>query len=111
VDVAQILPGLILARTGGIVLLWIARPAAQVELPPLTSRRAVAEIVVGLVAAAFAPLFLVTTLAAVRVVMALSYRAWGGIRSSSLAWTRAVAASAVFLIASLPEWSPSLFAR
>lgn len=110
-DVGQILAGLILARAGGIVLLWISRPAAQVELPPLTSRRAVVEVAVGAVAAVFVPIFLVTTLATVRVVMALSYRAWGGIRPSSLAWVRGVAAAAVLFIGYLPKWSPSLFAR
>lgn len=110
-DVGAILPGLVLARMAGVVLLWIARPAAEVELPPITSGRAVAWMVLGLVAAAFAPLLLVTTLLAVRVVLTLSYRAWGGIRRASLAWVQAGAAAAALAIVVLQGSSLSLFAR
>jgi hypothetical protein len=97
---------LLLARAAGVALLWIARPAVQANLPPLSSRRALIEIAVGLLAAAWtgwhAPLLLAVTLAAVRVAMSLSYRAWGGIRSASLTWVRVAVAVAVLAIALLP---------
>jgi hypothetical protein len=109
VDVGQyrfIIAALLLARASGVLLLWIARPAAQADLPPLSSRRAVIEIAVGLIAAAWtggiAPLLLAATLAAVRVVLGLSYRAWGGIRAASLTWVRVAVAAAVLFIAHLP---------
>ena len=105
----------LLARSAGVALLWIARPAAHANLPPLSSRRAAVEIAVGLLAAAFMGwnifLLLAVTLAAIRIVLALSYRAWGGIRAASILWVRIVVAVAVLLIESLPGSSPSLFAH
>jgi hypothetical protein len=50
-------------------------------------------------------------LATVRVVMGLSYRAWGGIHAASLHWARGVVALAVLLISRLPESSPYFGAR
>jgi hypothetical protein len=118
VDVASYrfyVAALILARTAGVVLLWIARPAAEAHLPPLSTVRAGLEIAVGLAVAAWtgwhAPLLLAVTLASIRVVLGFSYRAWGGIRTASLVWVRAVVALAVFVIAVLQGSSPSPFAR
>ena len=110
-DVTLLLVGLILARTAGVTLLWISRPAAQVDLPSLTSRRAVVEISAGLLVSAYAPVFLFTTLASVRVVMLLSYRAWGGIRNASLTWVYALTGAIALSIASLPAASRLLFSR
>jgi hypothetical protein len=118
VDVAPyrfLVAALMLARAAGVALLWIGRPAAQADLPPLSSRRAVLEVALGLAAAAWtgwhAPLLLAVTLATVRVVLGFSYRVWGGIRRASLVWVRAVVAIAVLLIALLQGSSPLPFAR
>ena len=100
---------LLLARASGVALLWIARPAAEAKLPPLSSRRAAIEIAVGLMAAAWtgwhAPLLVAATLVGVRLVLGFSYRAWGGIHAQSLIWVRVAVAAAVLLIARLPASS------
>jgi hypothetical protein len=109
VDVAAyrfLIAALLLARASGVALRWISRPAAGADLPPLSSRRAVIEISLGIASALWtgwhAPLFLAAAMAAMRVVMGFSYRSWGGIRTVSLTWVRVAVAVAVLLIALLP---------
>jgi hypothetical protein len=105
----------ILSRASGTALLWIARPAANAILPPVTTTLAIVELVIGFVAALWtgwhAPLLLVLAAATVRIVMAVSYRVWGGIRIVSLLTVRIVVAVAGIVIARLPESSLYFGAR
>ena len=48
-----VIASLAVARMGGTVLLWIARPAAEARLPELTSAQALMEIALASVAAGF----------------------------------------------------------
>lgn len=113
-DVGWLAATLLLARAAGVVLLWIARPAAEANLPPLSSARAIVEAAIGLAAALWlgrqAPIALALTLAVVRVVLGYSYRTWGGIRVSSLWWARGLVAAAV-LIACRPGGFPWFASR
>jgi hypothetical protein len=102
-----VVASLAVARMGGTVLLWIARPGAAAKLPRLTSTQALVEIAVASLAAgltgAHSLLLLAALILIVRGAMRKSYDAWGGIRNSSLVWTRWLLAIATLLIAHLPE--------
>ncbi len=106
-DVSSWIVAFILSRAAGTALLWIARPAANAILPPVTSTLALVELIIGFIAALWtgwhAPLLLVMAAVTVRIVMAISYRVWGGIRIMSLLTVRIVVAVAGIVIARLPE--------
>jgi hypothetical protein len=98
--VAQTLP-----RAASAALAWISRPAANAELPNVTSAGAICAMVIGFVPAIFAGqglLMIVAAMLVVRVVQAFSYRNNEGITRSSLGWTRQIVEIAVFVI-SPPE--------
>ncbi len=99
--VAQTLP-----RAASAGLAWIARPAANAELPRVTSAGAIVAILIGLVPALLAGrhsvLLIVAALLVVRIVLAFSYRYQEGITNSSLGWTRQLLEIAVLII-SPPE--------
>ncbi len=102
---------LVLARLGGTVLTWIARPAAEEPSPQLTTTQALLELVLGALVisttGAHALLLGAALILMVRSAMRYSYQTWGGIQKLSLAWVRWVLAIAVPLIARLPESSLS----
>ncbi|MFM2125437.1 MAG: hypothetical protein RL328_1888 [Acidobacteriota bacterium] len=110
-----VIASLAVARMGGTVLLWIARPAAEARLPKLTSAQALVEIAIASTAAGLTGFHSLILLAALIVIvrggMRYSYQAWGGIRRESLVWTRWALAVATLVIAHLPEPSRSLGGR
>lgn len=101
---------LVLARLGGMVLTWIARPAAEEPSPQLTSTQVWIELVLGglviSTTGAHSLVLAAVLIFVVRSAMRASYQNWGGIRQRSVVWVRWVLAIAVPLIARLPE--PSL---
>jgi hypothetical protein len=115
VDVKLWFVAFVLSRVAGTVLLWIARPAANADLPTMNSRLAAVELVVGIAAALWtgwhAPLLLVTTAVIVRVGMVLSYSKWGGIHRVSYHAVRLLVLLAALFIASLPESSLYFYGR
>jgi hypothetical protein len=98
---------LAVARAAGTALLWIARPAANANLPAMTSRQAVLELAVGIAAALWiennALLLIAVTALIVRAVLGFSYSSWGGIHRASLLWVRLLSAVTAVAIAVLPE--------
>ena len=114
-DVKLWIVAFILSRVAGTLLLWIARPAANADLPPMNSRLATVELVVGIAAALWtgwhAPLLLVTTAVISRVVMVVSYNKWGGIHRMSYHAVRVLVLLAALFIASLPESSLYSYGR
>ncbi len=114
-DVKLWVVAFVLSRVAGTTLLWIARPAANAELPSIGSRQAVAELVIGLAVALWtgrhAPLLLVTMALTVRLAMGMSYRRWSGIHRVSYHAVRVVTLLAALFIASLPESSLYFFGR
>ncbi len=115
VDVVSWLVALFVANAAGTTLLWISRPAANANLPFVSSRRAILEIALGVTAALWAswhaPLILVTSAVIARAVMAISYNRWGGIYPAGVHVVRAASLIATLLIATLPESSLYFFAR
>ena len=97
------------------MLLWIARPAANAELPQIGSRQAVVELVIGLAVAMWtarhAPLLVAALALIVRLAIGVSYSKWGGIQRISYHATRIIALLAALFIASLPESSLYVFGR
>ena len=90
-DLTAVVASQVLSRTASAALLWICRPAANAELPRITSLGAICAIATGLAVAWMADgylLFVAVSLLAMRAVQLASYRAWGGIRPESLGWAR-----------------------
>lgn len=98
---------LILGWVAGTLVRWIGRPAANVGSPDILLLRVILEICVALVASvsmgANGLLSIALLVFVPRTVLALSYRAWGGIRPSSVWWARGLASAGGLLIALLPE--------
>ena len=109
VDLKLWIVAFVLSRVAGTTLLWIARPAANAELPQISSRQAAVELILGLAAALWtgwhAPLVLVTAAVIVRAAMVISYRKWGGIHRSGYHGVRILVLLTALFIASLPESS------
>jgi hypothetical protein len=107
VDVKLWIVAFVLSRVAGTMLLWIARPAANADLPSINSRQAAIELVVGIAAALWtgwrAPVVLVVAAVLVRVAMVVSYSKWGGIHRASYHAVRVLVLLSTLFIASLPE--------
>jgi hypothetical protein len=115
VDAKLWIVAFVVSRVAGTTLLWIARPAANADLPPVSSRQATLELAIGIAAAIWtgwnAPPVLVAAAVIVRLVMAFSYRKWGGIHRASYHTARIAVLLTTLFIASLPESSLYSFGR
>jgi hypothetical protein len=89
----------VLSRVASAGLLWMARPAANAELPRISSLGAAGAIATGLLIAWLAGWVLaVVAILVARAVLILAYRSSGGIGRESLGWARQVTEILILII-------------